>query len=161
MRGSAAVQVTIANFAVWRLGLALIGLVVTVVWALWLMQIGVSGARLVAAMAVVLGAAAWIGWSLLQVGPVAVRWEGGGWRVGPSGADPDLAPHGALHVYLDFGVWLLLRFVPDNASTRAAASWLPVQRQGSAKDWHALRCALYAPQPRPTPPSAEPNGTGA
>lgn len=156
MRGSAAVQVTVVSFTVWRLGLVLAWVVVTAVWAVWLAQISTSGgAPLAAVMTLAAVAIAWIGWPLLRVGPVAIRWDGSDWRVGRGDADPESAPRGALHVHLDFGTWLLLRFVPEDTAARVAASWLPVQRQGSAHQWHALRCALYAPQPKSTALLAE------
>jgi hypothetical protein len=147
MRGSATVQVTIANFTLWRFGIASTGLALTAACAVWLIQAGVPAPGSAAGVAAVAGAAAWLGWPHLRVQPVSVRWDGASWYLGRVDAAFDEACRGAVHVQIDLGAWVLLRFVPENPSPGVQASWLPVQRQGTPPEWHALRCALYAPRP--------------
>ena len=62
---------------------------------------------------------------------------------------------GTLEVAIDLGSFLLLRLRGGRG-----AVWLPVQRRGLEREWHALRCAVYSPPaavaasptvPHPTP----------
>jgi hypothetical protein len=48
-------------------------------------------------------------------------------------------------VAIDLGGWMLLRFVPGAGGGRAR--WIALQRHGLEPQWHALRCAVYAPRP--------------
>ena len=57
--------------------------------------------------------------SLWRTPQASLRWDGRLWHL-------DAAP-GALHVSIDLGPWMLLRFVPDGGGH---ARWLPVQRAG-------------------------------
>jgi hypothetical protein len=74
--------------------------------------------------------------SLWRVPAQSLRWDGQVWRL-------DAVP-GELTVAVDIGPWMLLRFTPGAGSR---TRWLPVQRRGLEAQWHALRCAVYAPRP--------------
>jgi hypothetical protein len=59
---------------------------------------------------------------------------------------------------LDLNAWLLLRCrVVADAGTPPSAHrrvcWLALSRARHADAWHGLRCALYSPRPRTTPPA--------
>ena len=43
---------------------------------------------------------------------------------------------------IDLGSWLMVAFEKSGSVTGHV--WLPLQRRGLERDWHALRCALYA-----------------
>ena len=75
-----------------------------------------------------------------------LRWDGLVWHLGPIG---DAATPGELHVAIDLGPWMLLRFSASLPDARARTSWLPVQRRGLEAEWHALRCAVYSPRTAP------------
>jgi hypothetical protein len=150
MRASPAFQVVLDRFGVWQVAVlasALAGGVVMLAWlASSLPSVSVASrcAAAVAALALlVLGARA------ARVAPVSLRWDGQHWHLGP----PESAGHepasGALHVALDFGPWMLLRFAPAESTWRTRATWLPAQRRGLESRWHALRCAVYSPRPQP------------
>ncbi len=73
--------------------------------------------------------------------PFVLRRDADQWQLVQGSKGPAMA--GEVQIALDFGAWLLLRFVPDTAGGRSR--WLAVQRRGLEPHWHALRCAVYAP----------------
>ena len=150
MRASPAFQVVLARFGVWRwavLGFALSG---ACVMAAWLVSQPASApaatcwlTALLALGLLVLGASS----SCMR--PVSLRWDGQLWHLGPP-ASAGHEPHdGELRVLIDLGPWMLLRFEPADSTWRRRATWLPVQRRGLESQWHALRCAVYSPRPKP------------
>ena len=147
MRRSAAVQVAIRNYSLWRCGVALWALCGVGVLTLWAVQSEFTRAPQLAALALACVAAGALAYWLSRVRPVTIVWDQTCWRVGPCDAPAGDARQGLLEVHLDLGAWMLLRFVPEGKPRWARALWLPVQRQGAAQDWHVLRCALYAPRP--------------
>ena len=150
MRASPAFQVVLDRFGVWRAAVLAAALLGALVMAAWLVSQppSVSAAvRWVAAVAALVLLT--VGAFAARVRPVSLRWDGQLWHLGP----PDSAGHephsGALLVVLDLGPWMLLRFELAESTRRARATWLPVQRRGLEAQWHALRCAVYSPRPRP------------
>jgi hypothetical protein len=106
--------------------------VMTFVWAVLCLLVSASVAVL---------AHAW------RLQPVSLRWDSQRWHLGPltaAGHEPDA---GGLVVAMDFGAWMLLRFVPDSATMLRPGVWLPVQRLGHEPAWHSLRCTVYCARP--------------
>ena len=150
MRASPAFQVVLERFGGWRvavLAAALAGVIVMLAWLASsqpLVSVASRWSAAVASLVLLL-----FGASAARVAPVSLRWDGQLWHLGPpesAGHEPD---SGALHVALDFGPWMLLRFEPAESAWRARPTWLPVQRRGLESHWHALRCAVYSPRSRP------------
>ena len=79
---------------------------------------------------------------------ITLRWTGSAWVLRRHPASDERV--GTVTVALDLGSWMLLRFRSE--PPRAPTTWLPVQRRGLDGDWHALRCAVHAPQPLPQTP---------
>ena len=147
MRAAPPLLVLLQRFGVWRGAMGALGVLTVAALGAWWMarepRVGLFGSvalALVAACA--LGAVA----SLARVAPSWLRWDGRCWRLGKiaAGLGGD-GVVGELRVVLDLGPWMLLRFEPSGA--RRQAIWLPVQRRGIETQWHALRCAVYAPRP--------------
>ena len=146
MRAAPACQVSLQRFGVWRvavLGLAALGIASIAGWTLSrdrpLDTLMVAAAVSCALSTAVLGA------SLLhRTRATDLRWDGLAWNLGPVG---DAATPGELHVAIDLGAWMLLRYVVARPGARRRTVWLPVQRCGLEAQWHALRCAVYSPRP--------------
>jgi hypothetical protein len=146
MRAAPAFQVSLRRFGVWRGAVLTLAALAMATMAAWLFTqerpIGivtwlVTGSS-IAAVAVLAA-------RTVRVPPVDLGWDGRTWSVGPS---PDESSPGDLHVAIDLGRWMLLRFNPA-APAGAPAIWLPVQRLGLESQWHALRCSVYSPRPLP------------
>jgi hypothetical protein len=82
-----------------------------------------------------------LGFSLVRIEAGALMCADGAWSYA---SDAGLRRCGTLEVAMDLGSFLLLRLVDE----RRRSAWLPVQRRGLEAQWHALRCAVYAPAPR-------------
>jgi len=131
MRASAACQVSLRSFGVWRAGIAGLTAIAVLATGAWLIESPISPALMMSAGVASLACIA-LGASLWRVPSASLRWDGRAWFL-------DATP-GALTVAIDLGPWMLLRF-----TTRAGVRWLPVQRLGLEAQWHALRCAVYSP----------------
>ncbi|HWI10361.1 MAG TPA: hypothetical protein VNU48_03440 [Burkholderiaceae bacterium] len=145
MRAAPAFQVSLRRFGVWRGAVLTVAILAMTTMAAWLSTqerpIGIvawlaTGSSIAVAAALAARAA--------RVPPVDLGWDGQTWSVR---RNDEPAP-GELHVAIDLGRWMLLRFIPA-APAGAPAIWLPVQRSGLESQWHALRCAVYAPRPIP------------
>lgn len=155
MRAAPPFQVTLHRFGVWRgavMGLAGSGLATMAAW-LALQQrpirLAILSAAILAALAIV-----GLSRSLLRTPAAHLRWDGLSWYLGPSSGEPVA---GELHVAIDLGPWMLLRFSPAAPAASWRAAWLPAQRRGLEAQWHALRCTVHSPRPTPTDESpAEP-----
>ena len=150
MRASPAFEVSLHRFGVWRSAVLLLAALGVAAIAAWLITrerpIGLA-----AMIAAAFAAAMSVGWavSLLRVPAVGLRWDGQFWHLGAPVAAPGEATPGDLHVVIDLGPWMLLRFRAAESVRRSPAVWLPVQRRGLEAQWHALRCAVYSPRPAP------------
>jgi hypothetical protein len=151
-------QVRLERFSVWRgavVFLVSLAVLVVVAWAVALEVFRTAdGSLLVPGVAALLTAAALvIGRSLAAVEPGILSCRDGVWTYA---ADRGPSRSGPLTVAVDLGSFLLLRMGAPNASP----AWLPVQRRGLEREWHALRCAVYSPPPvaggSPTAPHSPP-----
>lgn len=81
---------------------------------------------------------AWLAWRFRPPGGGRLRWDGTAWwwRASASGA---VEEPGSLHVMIDLGRWMLLRFDAPAAGLRA---WLPVSSR--LADDGPLRAAVYS-----------------
>ena len=149
MRASPPIEVVLNRFGWWRgavIGLALATGAVLATWIVSsrdLQPIAVILAAAVAGFALAAG-----GLSVARMRSTRLRWDGRFWQV--SGADGVREPLvGNLQVAVDLGAWMLLRFVAEAPREGRRVVWLPAQRRGLEAQWHALRCAVYAPPPAP------------
>ena len=142
MRSGPPLDIDIVSFGIWRGAvLALSGAVCAAMAAWWLAQPSPVPASLSAMAALGVVAAIAVALPYLHLPPLALRRSGGTWHL-QRGAAP--AESGDLTVALDLGGWMLLRFVPGVPG--GSARWIAVQRRGLELQWHALRCAVYAPR---------------
>lgn len=154
MRAAPAVAVDVKPSAHWRAALLVLAGTSCASTAVWASQRGGPAAALVfgvvAALALAVLRPAW------RMPVHRLRWDGQGWWLA---AVPATEAPGELHVALDLGAWLLLRFRPaPQAAGARRGRWLPLQRRGLEADWHALRCALYSPRPAaPSPAGTDPS----
>ena len=146
MRAAPAFQVSLRRFGVWRGAVLTLAALAMATMAAWLIT-QERPIEIVAWVATGLSIAAVAGLAAraVRVPPVDLGWDGRAWFVGPG---PDESSPGDLHVAIDLGRWMLLRFTPA-APTGARPIWLPVQRLGIESQWHALRCTVYSPRPAP------------
>jgi hypothetical protein len=146
MRASPALQVTLTAFGAWRAGVWLVALCAAAMPWLWAnARADLPPGWVIGALALTSVAALAFGIRLARVPACGLRWDGQRWHLGPPAADADELRHGSLEVAVDLGGWMLLRFVAEPPARRAV-TWLPVQRRGLEAEWHALRCAVYAPR---------------
>jgi hypothetical protein len=134
----------VRRYRVWNLGVLLLGGAGCLSMGAWALQaLGGLAAwgGLLAACAAVLALVR----SLWRDDPVLLRWDGQCWSWGRP--DAQGRARGRLQVALDLQDWLLLRLQPEAGATPGSVLWLPVERQGGAARWHALRCAVYSPTP--------------
>ena len=150
MRASPAFQISLHRFGVWRSAVLVLAAIGMSAIAAWLISREPPIDIAVLGLAVSSLVLVWLAASLASVPAVSLRWDGQLWHLGAPGALPDAAVSGDLHVAIDLGPWMLLRFRPTSAlERRARPTWLPVQRRGIEPQWHALRCSVYSPRPAP------------
>jgi hypothetical protein len=145
MRESLSFEVRVRRFEAWRMAIgtvALAAIAAVTAWAvaMWDAQ-SQTGAALVVGSAALLAIMTFVAaLSLAQVAGGILACRDGLWTYAP---DVDAVRTGALGVAIDLGAFLLLRLVDRGHVT----TWLPVQRRGLEREWHALRCAVYSPPP--------------
>ena len=147
MRGAPPVEVRVRRQGSWQaFVVALAALTVGSIGG-WLAA-SEAGAVVKAAVAVVTLAV--VAGALSTAAPLelTLRWTGSTWALTRQSASGERV--GTLTGAIDLGTWMLLRFVDEAVPARA--TWLPVRRRGLDGDWHALRCAVHAPQPLPHAP---------
>jgi hypothetical protein len=153
MRESVFFEVSLRRFDVWQAAVAAVAgaaIATSVAWAAsTFASQSPSGARVVVAVAALLVLATLaLARSLVGIGPGVLAGRDGVWSYAP---ERGAVRAGSLTVALDLGSFLLLR-----VGAGRAVVWLPVQRRGLERQWHALRCAVYAPMPSaagsPAPP---------
>jgi hypothetical protein len=145
MRESVFFEVRLRRFGVWRVAVGLVAALAIAVDAAWSVAMfdsqSASGRALVVGVAVLLGVATIaVALSLARVDAGVLACRDGVWTFA---ADGGAVRAGALAVAIDLGPFLLLR-LGDHLRTSV---WLPVQRRGLDREWHALRCAAYSPPP--------------
>ena len=154
MQAPPAFQLTVRHFGVWRallasLGCAVSGVVIAWGWAMF----PLAGATVLAActLAVVLSLAS-LG-SLARVGPYSLRWDTQAWWLGRAVERGHEPMAGQLAVAIDWGAWMLLRYMPaDPQGPFRRSRWLPIQRAGHESAWLALRTAAYSAPRLPAAP---------
>ena len=95
-------------------------------------------------LAVLLSAAGawllWQQWHLLRVGQLQYR--AGMWLFESAASAADSSDLSRIDIHLDGQFCLLL----SGCDEHGARQWFWLQRNAQPTHWHALRCALYAPQ---------------
>jgi len=124
---------------IWRGAIAVVLLVTGATVGAWCLTSGdvvaASMRACVAIGAIVLGVCVV---RLAASAPVGLRWTGATWELlSTRNGEP---VRGTATVALDFGAWLLIRFIADGSRR---ATWIPAERRGDPSSWHALRTALY------------------
>jgi hypothetical protein len=150
MRAFAAAQFTLTRFGAWRIAVLALSALVLLVVGTWLVtQQAMGRAAWLPCALVFLALAIWLVWAQPRTAPLSLRWDAQRWHLGPGDTAGDEPWTGDLHVAIDLGPWMLLRFKrdPTTAADGPAVTWLPVQRRGLEAHWHALRCAVYSPRP--------------
>lgn len=151
MRDSLSCSVSLRHFGVWRAAVAAVAVAALAAlfgWAASAPDPQPPSAWLcigVVAVTILLLAA-----SLACVEGGTLRLRSGVWTFAPSGRD-DSAEAGVLAVAVDLGSFMLLCLVRRGTGRIARRRWLPAQRRGLERDWHALRCAVYSPPPAAAP----------
>jgi len=150
MHASPAFQMTVHRYGVWRVAAVLLVSSATAAMGAWLVHSRVTSVMWAALGLLILASVAVLAhaWRLQ---PVSLRWDSQRWHLGPSSTAGHEPETGRLVVAVDFGVWMLLRFIPDGATVLHRGTWLPVQRRGHETAWHALRCTVYCARPASLP----------
>src|SRR3954454_42547 len=143
MRESVNFEVQLRRFEIWRSAVAAVALTAVATLLTWAWATLASRERddvalaLLAATALALATIA-AAMSLARAPAGVLPCRDGRWSFS---SDAGSSRSGALTVALDWGSFLLLRI----DSGGRAHLWLPVQRRGIERQWHALRCAVYSP----------------
>jgi hypothetical protein len=146
MSKSSSCVVTLRRFGVWRgavtavAGAALAALVLWTTASLAAARAETAPWILATAFALGLGAIV-VALSLVRVEGGVLAYRDGRWTFAPD-RSPSHPLAAELAVALDLGSFLLLTLAGPAVLRRR---WLPVQRRGLERDWHALRCAVYSP----------------
>jgi len=154
-RDSVDFEVSVRRFGVWQAGVwavaaSALGAVAAWVISTWDAQ-SADGALLDGGLALFLGlATVGVAASLVRIPGGRLACHAGAWTFAP---DQGAVRSGNVEVALDLGSFLLLRLRGD---ARRRSLWLPVQRRGLEREWHALRCAVYSPQIDPASVQARP-----
>jgi hypothetical protein len=161
MRAAPAFQISLRRSGVWRIATFTVVALGLGALTAWLITHERPVHPMLTIGAMTLGAAVTaFGARVARVPAVDLRFDGRCWHLTGSaelsnGAE---AVAGDLHIAIDLGAWMLLRFVPVPTSSdmRQRAIWLPAQRWGAETQWHALRVSVYAPREAATedPPVA-------
>jgi len=155
MRASPACQITVCDFAWWRVGVsALVLCVVASAGAWWLASAQRSTWASVSLLMLLL-ISVWAAVGLMRCPPLSLRWDTARWNLGPAASMGEEASSGQLSVAVDLGAWMLLRFRPDSATKRVSEVWIPVQQAPSYQQWHAFRCAVYLSRPDTRGPATD------
>jgi hypothetical protein len=141
MHASPPFQVIVRRFGAWHLAsflLVAVGAVVAGSWAL-------AAFDLHSAWVVMALSAGGLGlWALARrLEPFSLRWDTQRWYLGAASSAGCEPQAGRVRVAIDLGAWMLLHFVPDEATVLHRGTWLPVQRFGHEPAWHAFRCTVY------------------
>ena len=148
MHASPPFQMTVRCFGVWRavsLLLVLPSIASVGVWAPSALRLFTVWAVVALVLLTVSSIAVLLHAWRLQ--PTSLRWDTQRWYLGAVPASGREPRAGRLMISMDLGVWMLLRFVADDARVFQRGTWLPVQMRGHEAAWHALRCTVYCARP--------------
>ncbi len=157
MRGAPPCEIAVGRCRAWSFAVVLVAVTGLAAMATWLASsplgegIGARAGVAAASLAVIALAA-----SLLRSVALVLRRDGARWSVGSPVASAVAPVPGDLLVALDLGAFLLLRFVPEGRAGPGAVRWIPIERRGLEREWHAFRCAVYSPRPAAGPSVADP-----
>jgi len=148
MRGAPPCEIAVGRSRGWSVAVVLVAVAGIGAMAVWLAS-SPLGEGAWARVGVAAGALAVIvlAESLLRSVALVVRWDGTRCSLGSSVVSAIAPVSGDLLVALDLGSFLLLRFLPEGRSGARAVRWIPVERRGLEREWHAFRCAVYSPRP--------------
>jgi hypothetical protein len=146
MSKSSSCVVTLGRFGVWRWAVTAVAGAALAALMLWttasLAAARAETAPWILATAIGLGLGAVVlALSLFRVEGGVLACHDGRWTFAPDRSPSHPLP-AELAVALDLGSFLLLTLAGPGVLRRR---WLPVQRRGLERDWHALRCAVYSP----------------
>jgi RNA polymerase sigma-70 factor, ECF subfamily len=154
MHAAPPVRMKLASEAGWRAFVVVVAAAAAANLASWLAALADATALPAIAIsmaACALGAA--VAWrAVWQGGDGILNWDGADWSWAPDSQEPAT---GTLHVTIDLGAWMLLRFAPANAPRRV--TWLAASRRQAAGAWPRWRAALLARRPNDEPPDTEPD----
>ena len=143
VRSAPPLQVTIRRFDRWQGCVALLAALAAATLAGWIgSRLASSTASTSVAVLVSCALAAVLGWRGSRRAPLRLRWDGQQWHLGSAAGAIDHDVAGCPRPMIDLGSWLMVAF--ENSGSVTGHVWLPLQRRGLERDWHALRCALYA-----------------
>jgi hypothetical protein len=136
-------EARVCRFGVWRVAVGIVAVAALAAVATWTIATfdaqTSSGALLVVCLAALLMLVTIaLALSLVRNGGGLLACREGAWTFA---ADGGPVRSGPLAVAIDLGGFLLLRL----GDGRRTGVWLPVQRLGLEREWHALRCAVYSP----------------
>lgn len=90
---------------------------------------------------------------------LSLHWDTMTWRLGSITTAGEEPTAGQITVVMDFGFWMLLRFVQTDPALRHLGvrpqRCLAIQQFGLGPKWHALRCAVYSSRPAKLAPALD------
>jgi len=138
MRAAPAVALVLRGSRAWALAAASLGACSGAAGSAALAgHAGLGEAAAGACIAAVAVACGWAAWRGRPVAQGRLRWDGQRWWHGEDNPASPERP-GTLHVMIDFGPWMLLRF----DAAEGARRWLPWSGRGAAQAG-AFRAAVY------------------
>jgi hypothetical protein len=138
----------VRRFGVWRFTLILLITAAAAVVGVWAYRIvATSLASSCVALGLLALASLAVSIHLWRLQPMSLRWDTQRWHLGEAALAGSEPATGRLTVAMDWGTWMLLRFVPDERTLWRRGVWLPVQRRGHESAWHALRSTVYCARP--------------
>ncbi|MDP1690457.1 MAG: hypothetical protein Q8L49_00575 [Burkholderiaceae bacterium] len=151
MHAAPPVRISLAPDVGWRAFVTACASAAAANLAAWLMTLARQSTAAIAAVALLAAvlAAGLALWGLRRdnAGGGVLAWDGAAWQWAPANVQPAA---GDLHVMIDLGAWLLLRFVPG--ASAQPVRWLVASRRQGGALWPLWRAALFSP-----PRSAEPS----
>jgi 4-amino-4-deoxy-L-arabinose transferase-like glycosyltransferase len=138
-------EARLRRFGVWRVMVGVVAVAALAAVAAW--TVAMFDAQTSSGAVLVVGLAALLMLATIALSLSLLRNQGGllACREGVwmFAADGGPVHSGPLVVAIDLGGFLLLRLGDGSRP----GIWLPVQRLGLQREWHALRCAVYSPPP--------------
>lgn len=151
MQAPPAFQITVSRFGVWKFLLLSLAVSVGAALVAWWWTTPVAPRWLITTGCASMAAVSFFGLaSLYRIRPFSLRWDTQQWALDAASLRGHERHFGHVVVAVDFGHWMLLRFLcsaepsSPSPSARFSSRWLPLQRAGHETAWHALRCVVYA-----------------
>jgi hypothetical protein len=155
MHASPPFQMIVRRFGAWRFASILLITAATAVVGVWAYRSAhISPVSAYAAVGLLVVSSLAVLIHLWRLQPMSLRWDTQRWHLGAAASAGSESATGRLTVAMDWGMWMLLRFVPDERTLWRRGAWLPVQRRGHESAWHALRATVYCARPVSLPIAA-------